>query len=109
MSPIRTRSDPARATLALAEDLIARRSVCPDDAGCQSLIAERLAALGFSAEHLRFGLVDNLWARRGTESPLLVLAGHTDVVPPGPCPPGTATPSCPRSATGVSMAAGRRI
>ena len=84
MSPIRTRSDPSRATLALAEDLIARRSVCPDDAGCQLLIAERLAALGFSAEHLRFGLVDNLWARRGTEGPLLVLAGHTDVVPPGP-------------------------
>jgi len=82
MSP--TRSDPPGATLALAEDLIARRSVCPDDAGCQLLIAERLTALGFAAEHLRFGLVDNLWARRGTEGPLLVLAGHTDVVPPGP-------------------------
>ncbi len=84
MSQTRTRSDPSRATLALAEDLIARRSVCPDDAGCQLLIAERLTALGFSVEHLRFGLVDNLWARRGTEGPLLVLAGHTDVVPPGP-------------------------
>jgi len=64
--------------------LIRRRSVTPEDAGCQSLMAERLAAIGFRVEHLRFGEVDNLWARRGESGPLLVLAGHTDVVPAGP-------------------------
>ncbi len=64
--------------------LIARPSVTPGDAGCQDRIAERLARLGFSIERLRFGEVDNLWARRGDQRPLLVLAGHTDVVPPGP-------------------------
>lgn len=68
----------------LAEALIARPSVTPDDAGCQKLLAERLRAAGFSCEHLRFGAVDNLWARHGTADPLLVFAGHTDVVPPGP-------------------------
>ncbi len=72
------------ATLALCEDLIARPSVCPDDAGCQALIAARLAALGFSIERLAFGAVENLWARHGTESPLFCFAGHTDVVPAGP-------------------------
>lgn len=71
-------------TLALANDLISRPSITPQDEGCQLLIAERLAALGFSIEHLRFGNVDNLWARRGNEAPLFVFAGHTDVVPTGP-------------------------
>jgi len=70
-------------TLTLAKDLIARRSVTPEDAGCQQLIADRLAPLGFEIQHLRFGEVDNLWARRGSASPLLVFAGHTDVVPCG--------------------------
>lgn len=64
-------------------ELIRRPSVTPDDAGCQQWMAERLAALGFHCEHLRFGEVDNLWARRGTAAPLLVFAGHTDVVPTG--------------------------
>ncbi len=72
------------ATVELARQLIARRSVTPDDAGCQSLLAERLAPLGFHIEPLRFGEVDNLWARRGGEGPLFVFAGHTDVVPTGP-------------------------
>lgn len=72
------------ATLDLAKQLIARPSVTPDDRECQTLIAERLQALGFINEHHRFGEVDNLWARRGTEPPLFVFAGHTDVVPPGP-------------------------
>jgi len=72
------------ATLELAKQLIARPSVTPDDRECQTLIAERLQALGFINEHHRFGEVDNLWARRGTEPPLFVFAGHTDVVPPGP-------------------------
>ena len=56
----------------------------PDDAGCQQIIAVRLAKLGFKIEHLRFGQVHNLWARYGNATPLLVFAGHTDVVPAGP-------------------------
>src|SRR5688500_1477286 len=71
--------------VALARELIARPSVTPDDAGCQLLIAERLQRAGFSCEHLRFGQVDNLWATHGNgEGPVLMLLGHTDVVPPGP-------------------------
>ena len=72
------------ATLELARALIARPSVTPDDQGCQQLLAERLQALGFVIEQLRFGDVDNLWARHGSDAPLFVFAGHTDVVPPGP-------------------------
>lgn len=71
-------------TLSLARELISRRSVTPDDAGCQPLLAERLEPLGFLAERYRFGDVDNLWLRRGNGGPLFVFAGHTDVVPPGP-------------------------
>jgi succinyl-diaminopimelate desuccinylase len=74
------------ATLSLAKALISRPSVTPDDAGCQQLMAERLQAQDFRIQHLRFGHVHNLWARRGTEAPLFVFAGHTDVVPPGPLP-----------------------
>ena len=69
--------------LAYAEELISRASVTPDDAGCQAWLAEKLAALGFQCEHLRFGEVDNLWARRGDAAPVLAFAGHTDVVPTG--------------------------
>ncbi len=65
-------------------DLIRRKSVTPDDAGCQALLADRLQRCGFSIEHLRFGDVDNLWATHGTGAPVLVLLGHTDVVPSGP-------------------------
>jgi succinyl-diaminopimelate desuccinylase len=71
-------------TVELAMALIERASVTPDDAGCQPLVADRLQAIGFDIESLRFGEVDNLWARRGTAAPLFVFAGHTDVVPPGP-------------------------
>ncbi len=71
-------------TLALTKDLIARPSVTPDDQGCQNLLSERLKPLGFQAEPLRFGEVDNLWLRRGHKGPLLCFAGHTDVVPTGP-------------------------
>lgn len=71
-------------TLEIAIDLIRRRSVTPDDAGCQALLTERLAALGFKAEPMRFGEVDNLWLRRGDSTPLFCFAGHTDVVPSGP-------------------------
>ena len=69
--------------LSLLFDLIRRRSVTPDDAGCQDLIAARLGRLGFDCETMVFGDVTNLWARRGTTSPVFCFAGHTDVVPPG--------------------------
>lgn len=75
---------PFSATLALACELIARDSTTPDDAGCQQLMGERLAACGFRIEPMRFAEVDNLWARRGSEGPVLCFAGHTDVVPTGP-------------------------
>lgn len=71
-------------TLELAKDLISRQSVTPEDAGCQALMCERLAAIGFTIEDLKFGEVSNFWARRGTEGPVLAFAGHTDVVPTGP-------------------------
>lgn len=71
-------------TLELARALIARRSVTPDDAGCQSLLGERLKRLGFALERLESNGVTNLWARRGTGAPVVCFAGHTDVVPTGP-------------------------
>jgi succinyl-diaminopimelate desuccinylase len=71
-------------TLALAMDLIRRPSITPEDAGCQEALSARLSALGFRTERLRFGDVDNLWARYGHTEPLFAFAGHTDVVPPGP-------------------------
>ncbi len=71
-------------TLELAQELVRRPSVTPEDAGCQELLAERLATLGFRIEPMPFGEVKNLWARRGNEAPLFCFAGHTDVVPPGP-------------------------
>ena len=72
------------ATINLTQELIRRRSVTPEDAGCQQLMIDRLTALGFRVEKLRFGDVDNFWAVRGTEGPTLCFAGHTDVVPTGP-------------------------
>ncbi len=71
-------------TLKLLTELIAKPSVTPDDQGCQQLLIERLAAIGFECETLVFEDVTNLWARRGTSSPVLAFAGHTDVVPTGP-------------------------
>ncbi len=68
----------------LARELIARRSVTPEDGGCQALIARRLEDAGFRCESVAFGEVTNLWARRGAARPLVCFAGHTDVVPPGP-------------------------
>lgn len=70
--------------LDLACELIRRRSVTPEDAGCQSLLAERLQRAGFRVEHLRHGEVDNLWAVHGAGGPTLAFLGHTDVVPSGP-------------------------
>ncbi len=77
-------TDWADTTVDLTRELIARQSVTPEDAGCQALMAERLEALGFACESLRFEDVDNLWAVIGTEGPTLAFAGHTDVVPTGP-------------------------
>ncbi len=74
-------SDP---TLELARELIALRSLTPDDGGCQALLRARLAPLGFAFETLSANGVTNLWARRGTHGPLVCFAGHTDVVPTGP-------------------------
>ncbi len=71
-------------TLQLAMQLIACPSITPNDADCQKIIADRLTAIGFTCESLRFEDVDNLFARYGTEAPLIVFAGHTDVVPTGP-------------------------
>lgn len=76
-------TDTQEPTLALTRDLIACASVTPEDAGCQSLMMARLQQAGFAVEPLRFGEVDNFWATRGSSGPLLVFAGHTDVVPPG--------------------------
>jgi succinyl-diaminopimelate desuccinylase len=81
--------------LALTCDLVSRASVTPDDAGCQALIAGRLQAAGFSCERLRFGEVDNLWATHGSGAPVLVLLGHTDVVPTGPVDAWTSDPFKP--------------
>jgi succinyl-diaminopimelate desuccinylase len=71
-------------TLQLTLDLMRRRSVTPDDGGCQALMMQRLTALGFIATPLHFGEVDNFWAIRGDTGPIICFAGHTDVVPTGP-------------------------
>ena len=70
-------------TINLAKDLIARESVTPNDCGCQDLIARRLNKKGFDVEHMPADSVSNLWCRRGSQSPVLSFAGHTDVVPRG--------------------------
>ena len=97
----------ASATLRLAEQLIARPSVTPDDAGCQDLIAERLRASGFDCTALPFGpegkRVSNLWAHRSGSDPaakLLVFAGHTDVVPTGPLDAWSSDPFTPTQRDG---------
>jgi succinyl-diaminopimelate desuccinylase len=71
-------------TLSLTQALIQQASVTPEDLACQALLSERLSAIGFNCESMRFGEVDNLWARRGNNGPLFAFAGHTDVVPTGP-------------------------
>lgn len=71
-------------TLQLAQELIRRDSVTPEDKGCQRLLSDRLAPLGFKSEHMIFEDVENLWLRRGNKGPLIAFAGHTDVVPTGP-------------------------
>ncbi len=82
-------------TLALTEELISLHSVTPADGGCQLKMAERLSPLGFACETIASGDVTNLWARRGSAQPLLVFAGHTDVVPTGPLAQWTSDPFTP--------------
>ena len=86
---------------ALTCELIRRRSVTPEDAGCQALIANRLTQAGFNCEHLRLGEVDNLWVTHGNGQPVLVLLGHTDVVPPGPAEAWASDPFEPTLRDGV--------
>jgi len=87
--------------LALTRDLIARPSVTPEDAGCQAMIADRLQRAGFACERMRFGDVDNLWATHGSHGPVLVLLGHTDVVPPGPREAWASDPFVPTERDGL--------
>lgn len=86
----------SNATLALAQTLIACRSLTPEDGGCQTILIERLQRLGFRIEKMRFGDVDNFWARRGTTAPLICFAGHTDVVPTGPLDQWDSDPFTPQ-------------
>lgn len=88
-------------TLELAQALVRRQSVTPDDAGCQPLLAERLSAAGFEVESLRFDDVTNLWARRGKAGPTLCFAGHTDVVPAGPRDAWQSDPFVPEIRDGI--------
>ncbi|SHI04301.1 succinyl-diaminopimelate desuccinylase [Pollutimonas bauzanensis] len=89
------------AVLQLAKDLIARPSLTPADCDCQQMLARRLEAAGFACESLVFGDVVNLWARRGAAQPLLVFAGHTDVVPTGPLERWDSDPFTPTERDGM--------
>jgi len=89
------------ATLELAKDLISRRSVTPEDDGCQAMLAERLEAIGFKATHLRYEDVDNLWITRGDGDPVFAFVGHTDVVPTGPLDQWTSDPFTPEIRDGM--------
>ena len=93
-------------TLELAKALIARRSLTPDDAGCQDILAARLEKLGFKIEKMRSNNVDNLWARKGTTGPLVCFAGHTDVVPTGPVEKWDSEPFTPTIRDGMLFGRG---
>ena len=94
-------------TLDLAQQLIARRSATPDDAGCIDILAAILEALDVKCERISMNGVDNLWARRGAQAPLVCFAGHTDVVPAGPLDHWTSDPLRRASGTAYSTDAAR--
>jgi succinyl-diaminopimelate desuccinylase len=93
-------------TLGLTQDLIARASVTPADEGCQDVLASRLERVGFRVERLRYGNVDNLWARHGGDGPVLCFAGHTDVVPTGPLEEWQSHPFTPTVRDGLLFGRG---
>ncbi|HEX4870633.1 MAG TPA: succinyl-diaminopimelate desuccinylase [Moraxellaceae bacterium] len=93
-------------TVALTIDLMKEPSVTPFDANCQTLMIERLEAIGFRVERLRFGEVDNFWARRGSAGPVLAFAGHTDVVPTGPLENWSVPPFAPEIRDGMLIGRG---
>ncbi len=93
-------------TVELVRQLVARRSITPFDDGCQQLIGERLAKIGFALEPMNFGEVKNLWARRGRSAPLICFAGHTDVVPTGPLEQWHSDPFLPSVRDGVMYGRG---
>jgi succinyl-diaminopimelate desuccinylase len=93
-------------TLALARELISRRSLTPDDAGCQDLLVDRLQPLGFRIERIDSKGVSNLWARHGTAKPILCFAGHTDVVPTGPLDAWHTDPFAPTQQDGLLFGRG---
>ena len=95
------------AALELAKELIARKSVTPEDGGCQQVIAARLERAAFRCEPMLFGAVQNLWAKRGAGQPVVCFAGHTDVVPTGPLNEWHSDRSYPRFATASFTAAAR--
>ncbi len=93
-------------TLTLLKSLISLPSVTPDDLGCQKILIERLAAIGFECETMQFGEVTNLWARRGTSTPVFAFAGHTDVVPTGPVEEWDSDPFKPEVRDGLLFGRG---
>ncbi len=92
--------------VALTVELIRRVSITPDDAGCQSLISDRLARAGFAREQIDFGAVKNLWATHGSGAPVLCFLGHTDVVPPGPREAWASDPFVPEVRDGLLFGRG---
>ena len=93
-------------TLELCCQLISRPSITPDDAGCQALMIERLETIGFNCIELPFGEVKNFWAEHGTDGPILVFAGHTDVVPTGPAEQWDTAPFAPTLVDGTLFGRG---
>ena len=88
-------------TLNLSKELISKSSVTPNDKGCQDLMINRLEPLGFTIEKYNFGDVQNFYAKKGDASPLIVFAGHTDVVPPGPLDEWKFDPFAPTEQDGI--------
>src|SRR6187401_1366875 len=105
-SGIRDPKSAAADTLELAKQLIACRSVTPDDGGALDLIAARLTKAGFDCERIDRAPVKNLWARHGSDSPVVCLAGHVDVVPPGPVDRWTSDPFMPTERNGALFGRG---